>query len=153
MNRYLHKWCQVQGLSLGTLSEKTGIPTASLQDIQNGNADPSLSVMDTISAGLNIPTSWLHYHPQTILRLWNDHEEDNPTLPDHPSADPLFERIFQTSREHQEVFTLLTNLIHYGDPKLIRAAQVNLQSLFKQARNTSVPWGSRPPGHFEPPSD
>ncbi len=115
--------------------------------------DPPLSMLNRISEGLNIPIAWLHYAPQTILRLWNDHEEEDPTLPEHTSTDPLFERIFQVSREHQEVLTLLTNLIHHGDSKLIRAAQVNLQSLFKQVRKTSLPWGSRPPGHFEPPSD
>lgn len=153
MNSYLLKWCQIQGFSLATLSEKTGIPKDSLQDIQDGTMDPPLSAMNAISKELNIPPAWLHYPPQTILRLWNDHEDESPTLPGHQSPDPLFERIFQVSREHQEVFALLTNLIHYGDPKLIRAAQVNLQSLFKQARNTSVPWGSRPPGHFEPPSE
>ena len=153
MIRYLHTWCQIRELSLDELSDQTGISKAILQSIQAGETDPTLSVLEKISIGLNIPISWLHHSPQTIQRLWNDQDEDHPSLPDRPSADPLFERIFQLSREHQEIFTLLTNLLHYGDPKLIRAAQVNLQSLFKQARNTTVPWGSRPPGHFEPPSE
>ena len=69
------------------------------------------------------------------------------------SIDPLFERMIQVRRDHPDLFVLLTNLIHHGDPKLIRAAHVNLQSLSKQIRATTLPWGSRPPGHFEPPSD
>lgn len=33
------------------------------------------------------------------------------------------------------------------------AAEVNLRSLLKQSRQATVPRQSRPPGHFEPPSD
>ncbi len=153
MIRHLHQWVQIKGLTLKDLSDQTGIPQTLLREIQSGDSDPPLSTLEKISTELQIPLSWLHLSPQAIQRLWNDQDDDDPTLPATDSPDPLFERIFQASREHQEVFTLLTNLIHYGDPKLIRAAQVNLQSLFKQARNTTVPWGSRPPGHFEPPSD
>ena len=109
--------------------------------------------MTLISQSLNVPEAWLHNDPRTLLRLWNDPDEDNPELPNTTSPDPLFQRIIQTSRDHQDLFVLLTSLLHHGDPKLIRAAQVNLQSLFKQVRPTTVPWGSRPPGHFEPPND
>ena len=124
-----------------------------LQDFQKGNWDPPLSIITLIAHSLNVPESWLHNDPWTLLRLWNDPDEDNPELPNTSSPDPLFQRIIQTSRDYQDLFVLLTSLLHHGDPKLIRAAQVSLQSLFKQARPTTVPWGSRPPGHFEPPND
>ncbi|TLY16734.1 MAG: XRE family transcriptional regulator, partial [Nitrospirae bacterium] len=35
----------------------------------------------------------------------------------------------------------------------LRAAEVSLQSLVKQSKQTTVPWQTRPPGHFEPPAD
>jgi hypothetical protein len=80
-------------------------------------------------------------------------DDEQPELPTDHSIDPIFERLIQAHRQHSELFALLTSLVHFGDPKLIRAAQVNLQSLSKQIRATTVPWGSRPSGHFEPPSD
>jgi len=124
-----------------------------LQDFQKGNWDPPLSIITLIAHSLNVPESWLHNDPRTLLRLWNDPDEDNPELPNTSSPDPLFQRIIQLSRDYQDLFVLLTSLLHHGDPKLIRAAQVSLQSLLKQARPTTIPWGSRPPGHFEPPND
>jgi hypothetical protein len=129
------------------------VALTNLQDFQKGSWDPPLSVITSIAQSLNVPESWLYNDPRTLLRLWNDPDEDNPELPDISSSAPLFQRIIQASREYQDVFVLLTSLLHHGDPKLIRAAQVSLQSLLKQARPTTVPWGSRPPGHFEPPND
>ena len=125
----------------------------SLQDFQKGEWDAPLSVITAIAQSLDVPVSWLHSDPRTIQRLWNDPDEDHPEFPDTSSSDPIFQRMIQASREYQDIFILLTSILHHGDPKLIRAAQVSLQSLLKQARPTTVPWGSRPPGHFEPPSD
>lgn len=153
IHQHLGQWCQTRGISLADLSQQTGVPLTNLQDFQKGNWDPPLSTMTLIAQSLNVPESWLHNDPRTLLRIWNDPDEDNPELPDTSSPHPLFERIIQTSRDHQDLFVLLTSLLHHGDPKLIRAAQVNLQSLVKQVRPTTVPWGSRPPGHFEPPND
>ncbi len=150
---YLQQWCQYRQLTLAQLSSQTDIPLDSLKSLHNGSMDPTLSLLDTIANKLAIPTSWLHDDPQVIQRLWNDADDDEPDLPKDLSIDPLFERMMQVRREHPELFVLLTNLIHHGDPKLIRAAHVNLQSLSKQIRATTLPWGSRPPGHFEPPSD
>lgn len=150
---YLQHWCQYRQLTLAQLSDQTDIPLDNLESIFNGSMDPSLSLLDTIAKQLAIPTSWLHDDPQVIQRLWNDADEDEPVLPEDLSIDPLFERMIQVRRDHPDLFVLLTNLIHHGDPKLIRAAHVNLQSLSKQIRATTLPWGSRPPGHFEPPSD
>mgnify|MGYP000221074830 CR=1 FL=1 len=150
---YLLQWCQYRQFTLAQLSNQTDIELKNLESVNNGSMDPSLSLMDTIAKQLHIPTSWLHHDPAVIQRLWNDADEDEPELPNDHSMDPIFERMIQVRHEHPELFILLTNLVHHGDPKLIRAAQVNLQSLAKQIRATTLPWGSRPPGHFEPPSD
>ena len=150
---YLQQWCQYRQLTLVQLSDQTGIELQSLESVQNGSIDTSLSLLDLIAKELHIPTSWLHHDPEVVQRIWNDADEEEPELPEDHSIDPIFERMIQVRREHPELFVLLTNLVHHGDPKLIRAAQVNLQSLSKQIRATTLPWGSRPPGHFEPPSD
>ena len=150
---FLKQWCQYRQLTLAQLSEQTGVTLQNIESIHNGSQDPPLSLLETIATQLGIPPSWLHYDPQTIQRVWNDADEEEPELPDHHSIDPIFERMIQVRHEHPELFVLLTNLVHHGDPKLIRAAQVNLQSLSRQIRATTLPWGSRPPGHFEPPSD
>lgn len=155
IHQHLSQWCQTRGLSLADISQETGVALNSLQDFQKGTWDPPLSVITSIAQSLNVPESWLHSDPRTLLRLWNDSDEEDPALPSasSSSADPLFQRIIQTARDYQDLFVLLTSLLHHGDPKLIRAAQVSLQSLLKQARPTTVPWGSRPSGHFEPPND
>ncbi len=150
---YLHQWCQYQRLTLSELADQTGIELNTLESVDNGSLDPSLSLLYTIVEQLHIPTSWLLHDPQIIQRLWNDPDEDQPELPNDHSMDPIFPRMIQAYRQHPELFVWLTNLVHYEDSKLIRAAHVNLQSLVKQIRKTTVPWGSRPPGHFEPPSD
>ena len=150
---YLQQWCQYRQLTLAQLSNHSGIELKNLESINNQNIDPSLSLLETIAKQLDIPTSWLHYDPSVIQRLWNDADEEEPELPKDHAIDPIFERMIHVRTEHSELFVLLTHLVHHGDQKLIRAAQVNLQSLTKQIRKTTVPWGSRPPGHFEPPSD
>ncbi len=150
---YLHQWCQYRHLTLSQLSDQSGIELETLQSVQNGSIDPSLSLLEILAQQLHIPTSWLLYDPQAVQPLWNDPDEEQPELPTDHSIDPIFERLLQAHRQHSELFDLLTSLVHFGDPQLIRVAQVNLKSLSKQIRATTLPWGSRPPGHFEPPSD
>lgn len=150
---HINQWCQFRGITLSELAEKTGLSVQTLQSMQHDGLDASVSVFEIIAGNLNIPTTWLYYDPQIIQRLWNEPDEDSPELPYTSSFDPLFQRIIQTSRQYRDIFVLLTSILHHGDPKLIRAAQVSLQSLLKQVRPSTVPWGSRPPGHFEPPSD
>ena len=149
----LHQWCRYRQLTFAQLSSQANIELNILESLHEGSMDPPLSLLDTISQHLQVPTSWLHHDPLVIQRLWNDADEEDPKLPKDHSMDPIFERMIQVRREHPDLFILLTNLVHHGDKKLIRAAQVNLQSLSKQIRATTLPWGSRPPGHFEPPSD
>ena len=153
IHEHLSRWRKARSLSLPQLSRQSGVPIETLQDFERGAYDPPLSFMISIADSLDIPPSWLFSDPVAILQLWNDFETDREVFPSADSPDPLLQRILQESRQYPELFTLLANLVHQGDPKLIRAAQVSLQSLFKQARHITVPWGSRPPGHFEPPSD
>lgn len=153
IHQYLSRWCKAKGFSLSQLSQQIGVPIETLQDFQRGAWDPPLSVITTIADSLGIPPSWLYSDPVTIQQLWSDQDAEQMAFPSSDSPDPLLHRILQESRHYPELFTLLTNLVYQGDPKLIRAAHVSLQSLFKQARPITVPWGSRPPGHFEPPSD
>jgi hypothetical protein len=63
------------------------------------------------------------------------------------------DRILAGSRADRSLYVLLTTLMQAGDPKLLRAAEMSLRSLVKQARQATVPWQQRPSGHFEPPSD
>jgi len=68
-------------------------------------------------------------------------------------VDPVMERILLGAHQERELYVLLTVLLQSGEPKLVKAAEASLRSLVKQSRQASVPWQSRPPGHFEPPSD
>ena len=68
-------------------------------------------------------------------------------------ADPVLERILVAAGHDRSLYVLLTALMQSSDPKLLRAAEVSLRSLVKQSKQATVPWQSRPPGHFEPPSD
>jgi len=63
------------------------------------------------------------------------------------------ERVLRGARHERELYVLLTALLQSGDPKLLLAAETSLRSLVKQARRPTIPWQSRPSGHFEPPSD
>ena len=69
------------------------------------------------------------------------------------NVDPVTERVLLGSREERELYVLLTSILMSGDPKLRLAVEASLRSLAKQAKQPTVPWQSRPPGHFEPPSD
>jgi len=96
--------------------------------------------------------SWLYGDPKHLEWLINgDGDDPEPALND--SLDPVLERILLAARHDRGLYALLTAVLQGGDPKLIRAAEVSLRSLAKQSKQATVPWQSRPPGHFEPPSD
>jgi len=82
-----------------------------------------------------------------------DPDGEDSIYPDLDSPDPVTERILRGSHTDREMYVLLTSLLLHGEPKLLRAAEVNLRSLLKQARTSTVPWQNRPSGHFEPPND
>lgn len=67
------------------------------------------------------------------------------------SVDPMMEQILKAKPNAQNLFYLLSLLIQSGEEKQIRAVEVNLQSLIKQTRRSSIPWENRRPGNFEPP--
>jgi hypothetical protein len=67
--------------------------------------------------------------------------------------DPVTTRMLAAVGAERALFALLAQLVCAGEPRLVRAAEVSLLSLVKQIPKITVPWESRPPGHFEPPSD
>ncbi len=112
--------------------------------------------METVARGLDIPAAWLHTDPVEFDLLFKNETEEENDQENRPvpwPADPLIARIRDGRRANRVLYALLTTLLERGDDKLLRAAEINLKSLLKQARQTSLPWQSRPPGHFEPPSD
>ena len=152
---FIQAWRVSHRQSIDDLADKTGIPAPALEAYEAGDPDIPLSTMEVVARGLGIPAAWLHTDPAEFDLLFKS-EEDEIDSADQPGpwhADPLFARIRQGSRDNRSLYALLTALLEAGDPKLIRAAEVNLKSLLKQARQTALPWQSRPPGHFEPPSD
>jgi transcriptional regulator with XRE-family HTH domain len=146
---HIQAWRLARKLSVDGLAAKTGLSAETLEALEAGTQEPSLSLLEAVAGALDIPVPWLFGDP-ALLDLLRD--PDEPSLR-ADSVDPALERVLATARQEPELYTLLTALVHSGDPRLIQAAGVNLRSLLKQARQATVPWQSRPPGHFEPPSD
>ena len=132
---------------------KAGLPAASLDAIESGEQDPSASTLEALASAIGVPASWLFGDPKHLDVLTGDTDEEASESSPSDSIDPVTERILRSARHERELYVLLTALLRSGDPKLVRAAEVNLRSLVKQAKQPTVPWQSRPPGHFEPPSD
>jgi transcriptional regulator with XRE-family HTH domain len=149
----IQAWRVSRGHSVTALAAKAGLPVDVLEAIETGQLDPPLSVMEAVATALGIPPSWLYSDPKHLALLTADPDGDESDLPSPDTADPVIERILIAAQQERELYVLLTRLLHAGDPKLIRAAEVSLRSLVKQAKQATVPWQSRPPGHFEPPSD
>jgi len=149
----IQAWRVARRHSLMALATKVGLPAESLEAIEMGQTDPPLSVLEAVASALGVPPSWLHGDPKHLELLTADSDGDESESPSLHSIDPVIERILIAARHEHELYVLLTRLLQAGDPKLIRAAEVSLRSLVKQAKQATVPWGSRPPGHFEPPSD
>ena len=121
--------------------------------MESGKLDPSDSTRESLACGLGIPASWLDIAPATIKLLLDSSDEEGVDGIDFYTSDPVTKHIFRGYQQYPELYVLFTTLLQGGEPKLLRAAEVNLRSLLKQAKTASVPWQSRPPGHFEPPSD
>jgi len=128
-----------------------GISPDVLEHLELEQADPSVSTLQALATALHIPAAWLFDSPQFFDCLFADSEGDAQPSPSH--IDPVTDRILAGSSSNRSLYVLLTALIQAGDPKLLRAAEMSLQSLVKQSRQTLVPWQQRPSGHFEPPSD
>ena len=147
----IQAWRLSRNQSLESLSDLSGISSTLLEQIEADHTDPSVTNIQALAVALRIPPAWLFESPQSFECLFSD--LDDGEEPDTSTPDPVIERILAGSRMDRSLYVLLTALMHTGDPKLLRAAEMSLRSLLKQSRQTMVPWQQRPSGHFEPPSD
>ena len=153
MSFSLQAWRKARQYSIVKLAAESGIEGSIIEAIEAGEKDPAVSTMEALARALAIPPSWLYSSPQALDLLLGDPDDEDSLYPDLDSPDPVTERILRGSRVERDLYVLLTALLRHGEPKLLRAAEVNLRSLLKQAKTMTVPWQTRPSGHFEPPSD
>ena len=153
INEHIQAWRRARGNSVTALAKKSGVSLTDIEAIEAGEIDPPVSVLEALAAGLSIPPGWLYSTPTAVKRVLEDPDEENDDWLKVDSPDPLLERMIWANQDQRELFALLTALLQSGEPKLLRAAEVNLRSLVKQAKTATVPWQKRIPGHFEPPSD
>ncbi|HMU56102.1 MAG TPA: helix-turn-helix domain-containing protein, partial [Nitrospira sp.] len=146
---YIQAWRLSRGHSVEALAAEAKIPSYALEKIEADEVDPGTSTLEALAEVLKIPAAWLFTHPTSFQHLFADSE--GVEIP--PGPDPVTERILSGSRMDRSLFVLLTTLIQSAEPKLLRAAEMSLRSLVKQSKQATVPWQSRPSGHFEPPSD
>lgn len=149
----LQAWRKARHYSVAKLAAESGVESSTIEAIEAGTTDPAASMVEALAKGLGIPTSWLYSSPQALALVLGDPEEEDSVYPNLDSPDPVTERILRGNQTERDLYVLLTSLLRCGEPKHLRAAEINLRSLLKQARTATVPWQSRPPGHFEPPSD
>lgn len=151
MGQQIQAWRITRGHSVDDLAAESHLLPHILEEIEAGELDPSASQLETLAAAMKIPPAWLFSHPTSFRILFNDPEEDTNSTP--PGPDPVTERILTGSQMDRSLYVLLTAIMQSGEPKLLRAAEVNLRSLVKQAKQATIPWQNRPSGHFEPPND
>ena len=150
---YIRAWRLSQKYSENALAERAGIQTSLLQNLESEQIDPSVSTLEALAGAFKIPLPWLFINPSDFELLCKDDDEESCALSHLTGADPVLEKILLATGHDRSLYVLLTALLHSGEPKLLRAAEVSLRSLVKQSKQATVPWQSRPPGHFEPPSD
>ena len=149
-------WRISRNLTIDELAGKCSLPPKLLSEIESGLVDPRVSTLVAIAKGLGIPAPWLHTDPRHIqlLNQCGTRVTEFPESADaQPVVDPVLERIVASIGPDRTLFTLVTVLLEAEDARLIRAAEVSLRSLVKQVKPIDVPWVSRQPGNFEPPSD
>lgn len=151
--RNIQAWRVSRGHSVSALAAKAGVPAASLEAIESEECDPSVSMVESLASAIGIPAAWMLGDPKHFELLTTDPDGDVTEAPQPESLDPVTDQILRGAKQDRELYVLLTVLIQSGDPRIIRAAEASLRSLVKQARRPTVPWQSRPSGHFEPPSD
>lgn len=147
---YIQAWRLTRKQSLDALAGQAGLSSGSLEAIEAGELDPSAMTLERLATSLGIPPSWLYSDPKHFDLLMSDEESAESVA---GGGDPVTKHVLLASRHARDLYVLLTALLQSGDPKLIRAAEASLRSLVKQSKQATVPWQSRPPGHFEPPSD
>jgi len=153
LDQCLQAWRKARQYSTSKLAKDSGVEISMIEAIEAGTHDPSVSMVESLAKGLAIPPAWLYSNPKAIELVFGDPDGEDSIYPDLDSPDPVTERILRGSHTDREMYVLLTSLLLHGEPKLLRAAEVNLRSLVKQARISTVPWQTRPSGHFEPPND
>ena len=149
----IRAWRISQKCSEQALAERAGITASVLEALESEQADPQASTLEALAGALKIPLPWLFIHPTDLDLLCKDDDDEPAPLATLTGADPVLERILVAAGHDRSLYVLLTTLMQSSDPKLLRAAEVSLRSLVKQSKQATVPWQSRPPGHFEPPSD
>lgn len=149
----IQAWRLSKRQSVSVLAEKAGLSSSSLEAIESGELDPPVSLLEALAQAMGIPVPWLYSDPKQLTLLTTDPDGEALFAPSEASVDPVTERVLQSSKEERELYVLLTALLQGGEPKLVRAAEASLRSLVKQSRQATIPWQSRPSGHFEPPSD
>jgi transcriptional regulator with XRE-family HTH domain len=147
----IQAWRLSKRQSVTAVAGKAGLTADALEAIEAGDLDPSASMLEALAFALGVPAAWLYGDPKHMELLIDEDGggERTPTT----QLDPVTERVLLGSREERELYVLLTSILLSGDPKLRLAVEASLRSLAKQAKQPTVPWQSRPPGHFEPPSD
>ncbi len=153
LDQSLQAWRKARQYSTSKLATESGVESSTIESIETGALDPSVSMVESLAKGLAIPPAWLYSTPKAIELVLGDPDGEDTIYPDLDSPDPVTERILRGNQTDREMYVLLTSLLRHGEPKLLRAAEVNLRSLLKQARTATVPWQTRPSGHFEPPND
>ncbi|MCA9471595.1 MAG: helix-turn-helix domain-containing protein [Nitrospirales bacterium] len=153
INEQIQAWRRMRGNSVTALANKVGMPTAELEAIEAGKLDPPVSALEALATALGIPPGWLYSNPTALKLLLSDPDENENDWTNVDSPDPILQLVAHSTPEQRDMYALLTALLQSEEPKLLRAAEVNLRSLLKQAKTATVPWQNRIPGHFEPPSD
>ena len=145
-------WRLSRQQSVAVIAAKAGIPPDTLEAIESGEQDPSASMVEALASAIGIPAAWLYSDPKHLELLIEDDEDRNAAV--SGGLDPVRENPQPGPADRDvELYVLLTAILQSGEPKLRLAAEASLRSLAKQAKQPTVPWQSRPPGHFEPPSD
>lgn len=149
----IQAWRLARGVSVSALAGKAGLCAATVESIEAGQTDPPITIVAAFAKALGVPTPWLFDDPQHLQLCFDDPDGEGVASLPIDSVDPVTIRILRAAQHERTLFMLLAALIHAGDPKLLRAAEMSLRSLVKQSRQATVPWQTRPPGHFEPLSD
>lgn len=147
----IRAWRLFQKISIPTLAARTGLSEETLEAIEAGASDPPASALGTLASAFGIPSSWLYGNPSQMELLLD--EGDRQQLLHAGRIDPVTERIFTAMQKDCDLYVLLTAILTSGDAKLRLAATASLRSLAKQVKQSDLPWESRTPGHFEPPTD
>jgi transcriptional regulator with XRE-family HTH domain len=154
---FVRAWRLSQQKSLEALAMEANLSASVLEAIEITDYDCALSTIESLAQALGILPAWLFADPahfKLLFRTDDGEEDEGGEQPwSSPGVDPVLERIVRASGYDRSLYVLLTVLLQDGDAKLLRAAEMSLRSLVKQSKQATVPWQSRPSGHFEPPND